>query len=105
MMNDIRKEKGTRRVPNSPTGQVLEARLDCSVLIDVDDWTRLTWGVRSGFDWSQTSLCNRSHESQNGTQANTRQEWMHIYSRILKPLAPMWINRPLVQVDIASWRG
>ena len=30
------------RVPNSPTGQVLEAGPDLPVLVDVDDWTRLT---------------------------------------------------------------
>ena len=47
------------RVPNSPTGQVLEVGLDCPVLVDVDDWTRLTWVVRSGLDWSQTSLDKR----------------------------------------------
>ena len=51
------------RVPNSPTGQVLEARPDLPVLVDVDDWTRLTWVVQSGLDWSQTSLYKRSHES------------------------------------------
>jgi len=27
------------RVPNSPTGQVLEARPDFSVQVDVNDWT------------------------------------------------------------------
>ena len=59
------------RVPNSLTGQVLEARPDWPVLVDVDDWTRLTWVVRSGLDWSRTSLYKRSHESHNGTQANT----------------------------------
>ena len=59
------------RVPNSPTGQVLEAGPDWPVLVDVDDWTRLTWVVRSGLDWSQTSLYQRLYESQNGTQANT----------------------------------
>jgi len=63
---------GSGRVPNSPTGQVLEAGPDWLVLVDVGDWTRLTWEVRSGLDWSQTSLHKRSHESQNGTQANTR---------------------------------
>jgi len=57
------------RVPNSPTGQVLEAGPDWPVLVDVDDWTRLTWVVWSGLDWSQTSLYQRSYESQNGTQA------------------------------------
>jgi len=59
------------RVPNSPTGQVLEAGPDWPVLVDVDDWTRLTWVVWSGLDWSGTSLYQRSYESQNGTQANT----------------------------------
>ena len=38
------------RVPNSPTGQVLEAGPDWPVLVDVDDWTRLTWVVWSGLD-------------------------------------------------------
>jgi len=60
------------RVPNSPTGQVLEAGPDLPVLVDIDDWTQVSWEVRSGLDWSQTSLYKRSHESQNGTQANTR---------------------------------
>jgi len=27
------------RVPNSPTGQVLEARPDFSIQVDVNDWT------------------------------------------------------------------
>jgi len=36
------------RVPNSPTGQVLEARPDFSVQVDVNDW-------------SQTSLYKRLH--------------------------------------------
>ena len=44
------------RVPNGPTGQVSEAGPDWPVLVEVDDWTRLTWVVRSGLDWSQTSL-------------------------------------------------
>jgi len=60
------------RVPNSPTGQVLEAGPGWPVLVDADDWTRLTGVVRSGLDWSQTSLYKRSHESRNGTWANTR---------------------------------
>ena len=55
------------RVPNGPTGQVSEAGPDWPVLVEVDDWTRLTWVVRSGLDWSQTSLYKRSHESQNDT--------------------------------------
>ena len=57
------------RVLNSLTGQVLEARPDWLVLVNVDDWTRLTWVVRSGLDWSQTSLYKRSqcHASHNGT--------------------------------------
>ena len=60
------------RVPNSPTGQVLEAGPGWPVLVDADHWTRLTRVVRSGLDWSQTSLYKRSHESLNGTQPNTR---------------------------------
>jgi len=52
--------------------RVLEAGPGWSVLVDVGDWTRLTRVVRSGLDWSQTSLDKRSHESRNGTQANTR---------------------------------
>jgi len=60
------------RVPNSPTGQVLEAGPGWPILVDVDDWTRLTRVVRSGLDWSQTSLYKRLHESRNGTWANTR---------------------------------
>jgi len=44
------------RVPNSPTGQVLEAGPDWPILVDVDDWTQLTWVVWSGLDLSQTSL-------------------------------------------------
>ena len=59
------------RVPNSPTGQVLEAGPDWPVLVDVDDWTRLTWVVRSGLDRFQSSPYKRSHESHNGTQDNT----------------------------------
>jgi len=59
----------TGRVPNSQTGQVLEAEPDWPVLLDVDDWTRLTWVVRSGSNWSQTSLYKRLHESE-WTQAN-----------------------------------
>ena len=38
------------RVPNSPTGQVLEAGPGLSVLGDVNDWTWLTRVVRSGLD-------------------------------------------------------
>ena len=57
------------RVPNSPTGQVLEAGPDLPVLVDVDDWTRLTWVIRSGLDWSQTGLYKRLHESRSGTVA------------------------------------
>jgi len=38
------------KVPNSLTGQVLEAGPDRPLLVDVDDWTRLTWVVRSGLD-------------------------------------------------------
>jgi len=38
------------RVPNSPTGQVLEAGPDWPLLVDVDDVARLTWVVRSGLD-------------------------------------------------------
>jgi len=49
------------RVPNSPTGQVLEAGPDFAVQIDVNDWTRLTLVVQSGLDWSQTSLYKRLH--------------------------------------------
>jgi len=60
------------RVTNDPTGQVLEAGRDWLVLVDANDWTRRTWEVRSGLDWSQTSLHKRSHESLNGTQANPR---------------------------------
>jgi len=62
----------TKRVPNSPTGQVVEAGPDWPVLVDVDDWTRLTRVVWSGLDWSQTSFYKRSHGSRNGTQANTK---------------------------------
>ena len=62
------------RVPNSPTGQVLEAGPDWPVLVDVDDWTQLTWVVRSGLDWSQASLYRRSHESRSGTRASARWE-------------------------------
>jgi len=61
--------KARCRVPNSPTGQVLEAGPDRPVLVDVDDWTRLARVVQSGLGWSQTSLYKRSHESRNGTQA------------------------------------
>jgi len=59
------------RVPNSPTGQVLEAGPDWPALVDVDDWTRLTWVVWSGLDLPQASLYKISYESQNGTLANT----------------------------------
>jgi len=38
------------KVPNSPTGRVLEAGPGWLVLVDVDDWTRLTRAVRSGWD-------------------------------------------------------
>ena len=62
------------RVPNSPTGQVLEAGPDLPVLVDVDDWTRLTWVIRSGLDWSQTGLYKRLHESRSGTRASAHWE-------------------------------
>jgi len=62
----------TIRVPNSPTGQVLEAGPDWPAPVDVDDWTRLTWVVQSSLDWFQTGLYKRSHESLNGIQANPR---------------------------------
>ena len=62
------------RVPNSPTGQVLEAGPDLPVLVDVDDWTRLTWVIRSGLDWSQTGLHKRLHESRSGTRASAHWE-------------------------------
>ena len=32
-------ERGGKRVPNSPTGQVLDAGPDFSVQIDFNDWT------------------------------------------------------------------
>jgi len=38
------------RVPNALTGQVLEAGPDWPLVVDVDDWTRRTWVVRSGLD-------------------------------------------------------
>ena len=72
------------RVPNSPTDEVFEAGPDRPVLVDVDDWTRLTWVVRSGLDCSQTSLYKRSHESRSGTQACARWKYLYSYSRILK---------------------
>jgi len=62
------------RVPNSPTGQVLEAGPDWPVLVDVGDWTRLTWVVWSGLDWSQTGLYKRLHESRSGAQASAHRE-------------------------------
>jgi len=62
------------RVPNSPTGQVLEAGPDLSVLVDVDDWTRLTWVIRSGLDWSQTGLYKRLHGSRSGARARAHWE-------------------------------
>ena len=36
------------RVPNSRTGQVLEAVIDSLVLVDIHNWTLLTHVVRSG---------------------------------------------------------
>ena len=59
------------RVPNSPTSQVLKEGAGWPVLVDIDDWTQLTRLVRSGLGRSQTSLNQKSHESRNGTQANT----------------------------------
>ena len=49
------------RVPNSSIGQALEAGPDFSVQVDVNDWTWLTRVVRSGQDYSQTSLYTRLH--------------------------------------------
>jgi len=59
----------TTRVPNSPTGQVLDAGPGWPVLVDVNDWIRLSRVVSSGLDWSQTTLYQRSHESQKATCA------------------------------------
>ena len=66
--------KNSARVPNSPTGQVSEAGPDWPILVDVDDWTRLTWVVQSGLDWSKTTLYKRSHEGQNCSHAYNREE-------------------------------
>jgi len=48
-------------VPNGPSCQVLEARSNFSVQVDVNQWTWLTPVARSGLDWSQTSLHKRLH--------------------------------------------
>jgi len=74
LTQDGRALQMTPRVPNSPTGQVLEAGPDLPVLVDVDDWTRLTWVIRSGLDWSQTGLYKRLHESRSGTRASAHWE-------------------------------